>query len=156
MKRYITSLALSFAFVTSCLAFVSPSVHGAGFNPFEGACPAGSSTGSGAASGVGGSAAAGSGTVPGSSAQTICGASDPSGGDFNSLIKNVINTILVVLGMIAVIMIVVGGIRYTTSNGESAQITSAKNTILYAVVGLVVAVLAYAIVNFVLAAFGAK
>ncbi len=149
MKRYITSLALSFAFVTSCLAFVSPPVHAAGFNPFEGACPTGSGTG-------GGAGTTGTGTVPGSSAQSICGANDPSGGDFNSLIKNVINTILVVLGMIAVIMIVVGGIRYTTSNGESAQIASAKNTILYAVVGLVVAVLAYAIVNFVLAAFGAK
>jgi multisubunit Na+/H+ antiporter MnhB subunit len=58
-----------------------------------------------------------------------------------------------VLGAIAVIMIVIGGIRYTLSNGESAAITGAKNTILYAVIGLVVALLAYAIVNFVLGAF---
>jgi hypothetical protein len=50
-------------------------------------------------------------------------------------------------------MIVIGGIRYTTSNGDSAGITSAKNTILYAVVGLIVALLAYAIVNFVLTSF---
>ena len=67
--------------------------------------------------------------------------------------KNVINTFLVVLGMVAVIMIIIGGIRYTTSNGESAQIQAAKNTILYAVIGLVIAMLAFAIVNFVLDAF---
>jgi hypothetical protein len=50
-------------------------------------------------------------------------------------------------------MIVIGGIKYTTSNGDSSAITSAKNTILYSVVGLVVAILAFAIVNFVLGAF---
>lgn len=70
-----------------------------------------------------------------------------------ALIKNVINTILVVLGMIAVIMIIIGGIRYTTSNGDSGSTKSAKDTILYAVIGLVVAILAFAIVNFVVAAF---
>jgi hypothetical protein len=68
-------------------------------------------------------------------------------------LKDVVNILLYVLGAIAVIMIVIGGIRYTTSNGESSQITSAKNTILYAVIGLVVAVLAYSIVNFVLGSF---
>jgi multisubunit Na+/H+ antiporter MnhB subunit len=55
--------------------------------------------------------------------------------------------------MIAVIMIVIGGIRYTTSNGDSSQVKSAKDTIMYAVIGLVVAILAYAIVNFILSAF---
>jgi hypothetical protein len=47
-------------------------------------------------------------------------------------------------------MIIVGGIRYTTSNGDSGRIKAAKDTITYAVVGLVVAILAYAIVNFVI------
>lgn len=69
------------------------------------------------------------------------------------LIKNIVNILLFVLGAIAVIMIVIGGIRYTLSNGDSSAITGAKNTILYAVIGLVVALLAYAIVNFVLGAF---
>lgn len=69
--------------------------------------------------------------------------------DVNTLIKNVVNILLFVLGAIAVIMIVVGGIKYTTSNGNPEQIKSAKNTIMYAVVGVVVALLAYAIVNFV-------
>lgn len=59
------------------------------------------------------------------------------------------NTLLFILGAIAVIMIIVGGIRYVLSAGEGAAVKSAKNTILYAVVGLVIAILAYAIVNFV-------
>jgi len=97
----------------------------------------------------------------GSPAQCAKQGVDDVGGDQNQpkledSIKWIVNVLLFVLGAVAVIMIIIGGIRYTTSNGESAQITSAKNTILYAVVGLVVAILAYAIVNFVLSAFGAK
>jgi hypothetical protein len=61
--------------------------------------------------------------------------------------------LLFLLGAVAVVMIVIGGMKYTTSNGDSAAITSAKNTILYSVVGLVIAIMAYAIVNFVVAAF---
>lgn len=68
-------------------------------------------------------------------------------------IKQIVNTMLFLLGVIAVIMIVIGGIKYTTSNGDAAAVTSAKNTVLYSAVGLVVAILAYAIVNFVLDAF---
>lgn len=75
------------------------------------------------------------------------------GDNAQSIMKNVINTILLVLGMIAVIMIVIGGIRYTTSNGDSGAVKSAKDTILYSVVGLVVAILAFSIVNFVVGRF---
>ena len=71
-------------------------------------------------------------------------------------IKNIVNLLLFILGAIAVIMIIIGGIRYTTSNGDASNTKAAKDTILYAVVGLVVAILAYAIVNFVLGAFGSK
>ena len=71
-------------------------------------------------------------------------------------IKDVVNVLLFILGAIAVIMIIIGGIRYTTSNGDSSSIQGAKNTILYAVVGLVVAILAYAIVNFVIDAFAGR
>lgn len=79
---------------------------------------------------------------------------DNAGGTVNNFnigtaITNIINIMLYALGAIAVIMIIIGGIRYTTSNGDSNGIQSAKNTILYAVAGLVVAILAYAIVNFV-------
>lgn len=68
-------------------------------------------------------------------------------------IEVIVNLLMFVLGAIAVIVIVIGGIRYATSNGDSGQIKSAKDTILYAVVGLVVALLAYAIVRFVLNQF---
>jgi hypothetical protein len=46
-------------------------------------------------------------------------------------------------------MLIVGGLRYITSNGDAQGATSAKNTILYAIIGLIVAILAYAIINFV-------
>lgn len=71
----------------------------------------------------------------------------------NGLFNQVTNVLLYIIGAISVIMIVVGGIRYTISNGDSNQITAAKNTIMYAVIGLVVAILAYAIVNYVVTAF---
>lgn len=68
-------------------------------------------------------------------------------------IRTIVNVLLYLLGAIAVVMIVVGGVRYVTSGGEGQAISGAKNTILYAVVGLVVAILAYAIVNFVVSSF---
>jgi hypothetical protein len=64
--------------------------------------------------------------------------------------KDITNVFLFILGAIAVIMIIIGGIRYVVSAGEGSAVKGAKNTILYAVVGLVVAILAYAIVNFVI------
>ena len=69
--------------------------------------------------------------------------------DIGPIIKDIVNALLFILAAVAVIMIVIGGIRYTISQGDSSAISSAKNTILYAVIGLVVAILAYAIVNFV-------
>lgn len=76
--------------------------------------------------------------------------------DLTAMIKTIANVLLFILGAIAVIMIIIGGLRYTTSNGDSSAIQGAKNTILYAVVGLIVAILAYAIVNFVVDAFSGK
>jgi glucan phosphoethanolaminetransferase (alkaline phosphatase superfamily) len=73
--------------------------------------------------------------------------------DATDMVETAINAALMVLGMISVLMIVIGGIRYTTSNGESAKIKSAKDTIIYSVVGLVVAIMAYTIVNFVVGRF---
>jgi hypothetical protein len=69
------------------------------------------------------------------------------------LIQTVINILLYILGAIAVVMIVIGGIRYTTSNGDSSAIKSAKDTILYSVIGLIVAIMSYSIVNFVISWF---
>ena len=56
---------------------------------------------------------------------------------------------LFLAGAVAVIVIIIGGIRYVMSSGDAGQVQSAKNTILYAVIGLIVVIMAYAIVNFV-------
>lgn len=81
------------------------------------------------------------------------GGQGQGGDELTEGIKTVVNVLLFILGAIAVVMIIIGGIRYTTSNGEASSIKSAKDTILYSVIGLVVAILAYAIVNFVIDAF---
>jgi len=102
----------------------------------------------GTTSGTSGTSSTGS----GGGASSICGAAKQD--DLPKIITNVINAILFALGIAAVVMIILGGIRYTTSNGDSGSITSAKNTILYAVVGLVVALMAFLIVNFVIDKLG--
>lgn len=68
----------------------------------------------------------------------------------NGILKKVIDLLLMVVGIVSVIMIIVGGLRYVLSNGDQSQVSAAKNTILYSVVGLVVAILSFAIVGFVL------
>lgn len=68
----------------------------------------------------------------------------------NSIWTKITNTLIYVTGAISALMIVVGGLRYTLSNGDQGSINGAKNTIMYAVVGLVLSVMGYAIVNFVL------
>ncbi len=68
--------------------------------------------------------------------------------------KQIINVIIGVLGIAAVIIIVLGGVNFVTSQGDPAKIKKAKDTIMYGLIGLVIAVLAFAIVNFVLASLG--
>lgn len=81
---------------------------------------------------------------------TIC---NSKGETSDSLVKSIVNTLLLLLGIAAVIVIIVAGIMYAVSGGEAAQITKAKNAILYAIIGLVVAFSAYALVNWVLDRF---
>lgn len=69
-----------------------------------------------------------------------------------SIFTTVVNVLLFIIGALSVIMLIWGGIRYTTSGGNSSSVTAAKNTIMYAIIGLVVAFLAFAIVNWVLGA----
>jgi hypothetical protein len=78
---------------------------------------------------------------------------DNGGASLEVNLQTIVNILLFVLGAVAVIMIVIGGIRYATSNGDSSAIKGAKDTILYSVIGLIVAILAYAIVNFVITSF---
>ena len=72
----------------------------------------------------------------------------------SDLAKTIINIISVVVGIIAVIMIIVAGFRYVTSGGKDESVKGAKNTILYAIIGLVIVALAQIIVHFVLAKTG--
>ncbi len=71
------------------------------------------------------------------------------GPKLNDIIAAVINLLSIAVGIAAVIMIIVGGFKYITAAGDSSNITSAKNTIVYAIIGLVVVALAQAIVRFV-------
>ena len=70
--------------------------------------------------------------------------------DLNGLIATIINIVFGIIGVIAVIMIIIGGVNYTMSQGDSTKVQKAKNTILYGIIGLVVVLLSFAIVNFVL------
>jgi len=69
-----------------------------------------------------------------------------------SVIQSVVNTMLFLIGIISVIMLIVGGIRYVISGGNQSQVDGARNTILYAIVGLVIAFVAWGVVNFVIKA----
>ena len=71
-------------------------------------------------------------------------------GRVESAVSTAVDVFSIIVGVVSVIMIIIGGLKYITSNGDSSSISSAKNTILYAVIGLVIVVLAQAIVIFVL------
>lgn len=68
----------------------------------------------------------------------------------SGIFTTIVNILLFLIGAVAVIMLIIGGFRYVVSSGDQAAVTSAKNTILYSVIGIIVAILAYAIVNFVI------
>ena len=78
-----------------------------------------------------------------------CTGTKNQGSDLTVVFKTVVNILLFIVGAVAVIMLVIGGLRYVTSNGDQNAVTGAKNTILYAIIGIVVAFLAFAAVNFV-------
>lgn len=73
-----------------------------------------------------------------------------TGPTLDSTIKTVINLISLAVGIVSVIMIIIGGLKYIMSAGDSNNISGAKNTIMYAIIGLVVVALAQLIVKFVL------
>lgn len=71
----------------------------------------------------------------------------------SGVFSRVSSVLLFIVGAIAVIMLIIGGLKYVVSGGDASKVQSAKNTILYALVGIVVAILAYAAVNFVIGNF---
>ena len=88
----------------------------------------------------------------------------PSGGTCTSTDKRTVlgtiqqatDVLLYITSAISVLMIIIGGLRYTTSGGDQAGMTGAKNTIMYSLIGLIVSIMAYAIVHFIFAAFNIK
>lgn len=88
----------------------------------------------------------------GNSDSTLC-SDENKNKSADGLVKTIVNALLFIVGALSVVMIIVGGILYVTSQGDSGNVTKAKNTILYSVVGLIVSFIAYAIVNWVLTLF---
>lgn len=78
----------------------------------------------------------------------ICGTGTEA--DLQIKIANALNVVYLWVGIITVIVVIIGGIYYTISLGDPSKVAKAKNTILYAVIGLVITLLAFAITNFVL------
>lgn len=83
---------------------------------------------------------------------TLCGGGGEA--DLQGNVKNILNTVYFWVAIIAVIVIIIGGVKYMTSQGDASKIKSAKDTILYAIIGLIVTLLAFAITNFILRAVG--
>lgn len=68
----------------------------------------------------------------------------------DGLFRRITNTLIFIVGAVAVLMVIIGALRYTLSGGDPAGVKGAKDTILFAIIGVIVAILAFAIVNFVL------
>jgi hypothetical protein len=81
-----------------------------------------------------------------------CSPSDTSTGTqkIQDIVTTVVNIFSVVVGIVAVIMVIWGGFKYITSGGDQGNVTSAKQTIMYAIIGLVIVALAQFLVQFVL------
>ena len=93
-------------------------------------------------------AATGDSNSPGAGCESAT--ADGSAGKLYELAAKIVNIFSVIVGIIAVLMIIYGGFKYITSGGDSGNISGAKNTLIYAIVGLVVVALAQFIVRFVL------
>lgn len=78
-----------------------------------------------------------------------CGTAEEGDDAVKNIIGTVVNILSIIVGAVSVIMIIIGGLRYITSSGDSSNVQAAKNTILYAIVGLIIVVFAQVIVRFV-------
>jgi hypothetical protein len=88
-------------------------------------------------------------TTTNSDSQICNGQKDQKLFGTGSIWSRIIDMFIFLIGAVSVVMIIVGGMRYTLSGGDSSAVNSAKNTIMYSIVGIVVAVMAYAIVHFI-------
>ncbi len=81
-----------------------------------------------------------------------CAAGGNGNSDLKSLAGKVVNLISLIVGIVAIIMIIYGGFRYITSGGDSGRVGNAKNTLIYAIIGLIIVALSQFIVHYVLTA----
>ena len=84
----------------------------------------------------------------GAAGQNKCSPEPPS--TLDSIIKNILQILSIVVGLAAVIMVIIAGLKYITSGGDAEKVKGAKNTLIYALIGLVVVAFAQIIVHFVL------
>lgn len=73
-----------------------------------------------------------------------------TGEELKTSITSIITAIVAALGVVCVVVVIIGGVNYMLSSGDAGKVKKAKDTILYGVIGLIICVLAYAIVNFVI------
>ena len=128
LKRSVVSLVAGLLVLISGLA-LAPAVYAAPSDAAADAC-------AGVTAAGGGSCSTGS-----------------SGTDVKTIINTVITLLSWIIGVIAVIMIIYGGFKFVTSAGDSGKVTSARSTIIYALIGLVIVALAQTIVKFVIGQF---
>jgi hypothetical protein len=123
MKQKLTNFLVILGIMSAALVFVAP------------AGPVGATAKSDVCSGI-----------------ALTGGNCNAGGEkpLTDTIANVINILSSIVGFVAVVMIIVGGFKYITSNGDAAGIASAKHTVIYAIVGLLLVAMAQLIVRFVL------
>lgn len=125
LKRVITTVSAMFLIMAPQTALVFGSAHAATLDIQQSVCD-------------------------GSQFQNDGNCVETEGSSFYDLMKKIIDIFSIVVGSISVIMIIIGGFRYVISNGDTNGVSAAKNTILYAIVGLVIVLFAQVIVNFVL------
>lgn len=136
--------------MSSLLMLFTPALASAGI---AAAGPPAACTGTANSIATGASAAAntnGTGSEGAGSNAVACGAPDASTTGIQHLAGNIVNIFSIIVGIVSVIMIIYGGFRYITSGGDSNAVGGAKNTLIYAIVGLIIVALAQVLVHFVL------
>ena len=101
-------------------------------------------------SGIAGGVNQATGTSSSNANAVDCSSSAVSGNTIGKAAKTLVNVFSIIVGVVAVVMVIYGGFRYITSGGDSGRVGNAKNSLIYAIVGLVIVALAQVIVHFVL------
>ncbi len=84
--------------------------------------------------------------------EILCGGGGES--ELMDTVRNILNAVYFWVAIVTVIVIIIGGVKYMTSQGDAGKVKSAKDTIMYAIIGLIVTLLAFAITNFILRSVG--